>query len=289
MQPGGQGLGPAVEPPGVQAEDRAQFVVGRDGAGGEVPVEQAHPDGRPRRGGQLDHRRVAAAALHPPSPGGQLGQQAPEPVGRGPQVPSGPRRHPDRGGRPQRAQDAEGLRPRHDRRVGGGERVRQADQQLREAAHGLLRPGQADAAPGAVGQRGGHRAVHGDAAERAEHRHRDAGHGAEHQRAPVAGAQVHHAAVGVGVLQHLAHGGGEQVVALAGGTVRRVPRRIGTAPRTADTIGARPGARRRGLTGRLRPSRVRRHALAHLFVVRRPTRGVKASSTADCQSDRMLS
>ncbi len=252
-----EGGRPAVEARRGDAEDLAHLVVGGHRAGGEVPVEESDPgdgDGGCR---ELDDRRLPGG-LDPVPLGLQPGERGAEAVGDVPQVPPGAVRHPAVRGGPQCGQHAEGVAVRPDRHAGGGEVVRHADGQLREAPHGLLGVGEGDGAPGAVGDGDGQRPGDGDPLHRAEQRQRHTGDGGEHQRTAVARVQVDHAAVGVGACERLAHGCREQYVDLVRGGLGS------TRPRTV-----RWGALRLGTAGHSRAGPVRRYTLAHLFLLRR--------------------
>lgn len=212
---GRQGGRPSVELARRHSEDRAQLVVGREGSGVEIPVEQAHPD---HRGGwQRDHYRSRPfVVLTERAACPQSGEGGAQPVGGGAQLPAlRPRQPcPVRPGRPHHGHGAEGplARPYGDRCR--AERVGQGDRELREAPHRLLRAGQMDHAPGAVRLRHWQTAVHRDPTPPAEQGGRRPARRGHYERAVVAGEQKHASGMRSGQLHGTDDGTDQRVVAL---------------------------------------------------------------------------
>lgn len=192
LDPGRQGGRSSVELARWDPEDRAQLVVGREGSGVEVPVEQAHP--YHRSGRQGNHHRVdQVVALAERLAGAQPGEGGAQTVGRRAQLPAlRPRQpRPVRPGRPHHGHRSEDLLARSHRYRGGAERVGHGDRELGEAPHGLRRAGHVDDAPGAVRLRHRDTAVHRDPTPPAEQGGRRPARAGQYERETVAGQQEH--------------------------------------------------------------------------------------------------
>lgn len=151
----GERVDGAREGAGPEAENRAEFVVGDDLPGVQVPVEAADPHRGRGGGGQLHGDRLGLphavdAALV------QVVERVAEPVAQAVQpVAVGGVDGQSRCGGPQNHQYAHAPPGPGDRHPQRTERERQPGHQLREPAHRLLRVGEQHGPPRAVGL--GHR------------------------------------------------------------------------------------------------------------------------------------